>query len=289
MNAGDRHERVAPADVPTGITSLLPIVVAIGALVLGLVLWQCGDGSSVAAGPTAERGLVAFRLAGCGACHGQTAEGGSGPALGGHSEQQVIRQVRAPFAAMPMFTTTQLDDEDLAAIVLYLDGLAPVDHSVRWGLVDGSGFDPRDGLAAHHWLALTAIRVGDLDEAAHQIDHIKELVTGEHLEAMEIIVALLDSGDTDGAERMVFEMSAGYEPSAGIVDLLNARLAAQALAIDDRSDAIRHLEAAEPGVLGDVAGQARRALDSGARDDAIDLLVSALGDAAPDLEPVPDS
>jgi mono/diheme cytochrome c family protein len=220
------EETAPPAVEPSGLAWLLPTATILVSLILGLVLWQCTEPSAETAAPTAEGGLIAYRVAGCAACHGQTGLGGTGPALGGHSANQVARQVRAPFGAMPMFTPSQVTDNNLAAIVLFVGGLEPVDHSVRWGTADGAGLDPRDVLAARHWLALTAIRNGDIAETANQIEHMNEFIGGEHLEAMRKISDLLDQGEIAGAELRLANMSAGVVPEAAVLDSLTLALAA---------------------------------------------------------------
>lgn len=64
---------------------------------------------------------------GCGACHGEKAEGGIGPALAGTglSFEAVLQQVRAPKGQMPPFSAQQVSDDELRGIYAYLESLGP--------------------------------------------------------------------------------------------------------------------------------------------------------------------
>ncbi|MEE9325312.1 MAG: cytochrome c, partial [Dehalococcoidia bacterium] len=71
-----------------------------------------------------SRGRELYLSVGCAACHGQNAEGSSiGPALPGHTEEQVKSQVRNPIKNMPAFSQAQIDDEGLDAIAAYITSL----------------------------------------------------------------------------------------------------------------------------------------------------------------------
>jgi len=264
-----------PTRERSGLAWLLPTTALLISLTLGLVLWQYSNDSELAAGATAERGLVVYREAGCGACHGQDGLGGTAPAMGGHSAEQIVRQVRAPFKPMPMYTRRELSDADLAAIVAFSNELEPVDHAVRWETTEG-GIDPRDVLAVHHWLALTALRDDDVFETSHQIFHISEHVGGQHLEAMRVISVLINSGATDDAEAQLAEMTAGYVPEADVIDRVNLGLAARALTAGDSAEASLHLEVAEGGAFSAVADRARQAIEAGNPHDGVDILIEAL-------------
>ena len=86
------------------------------------------------AGPTATPTVVAgteaqgegrdlFIAKGCPGCHGQDAEGISiAPALAGHTEQMVSRQVRTPRFRMPAFSERQIEAE-LEAVAHFIAGL----------------------------------------------------------------------------------------------------------------------------------------------------------------------
>lgn len=76
----------------------------------------------------ASRGQQLFVSKGCSACHGTQGEGsGIAPALGGHTGEQVKRQVRSPVGLMPAFSPDQISNQELEQIAQYLTTLA-VDH-----------------------------------------------------------------------------------------------------------------------------------------------------------------
>ena len=93
----------------------------IAAILLGLVVFlvACGGKSPTDTAeplptstpgqtqPTSE-GPALFIAKGCAACHGQNAEGSQiAPALPGHPEEMVKRQVRNPRCQMPAFSESQ--------------------------------------------------------------------------------------------------------------------------------------------------------------------------------------
>ena len=79
-------------------------------------------------GPTATPAVLAgsevqgegrdlFIAKGCSGCHGQDAEGTPiAPALAGHNEQMVKRQVRTPRFRMPALSERQISDREIEAI-----------------------------------------------------------------------------------------------------------------------------------------------------------------------------
>lgn len=69
--------------------------------------------------------------------------------------------------------------------------------------------DPAPNLEVHHWLALEAIEVNNSREAIHQVDHIIELVEGDHRMQMERVVELLEAGQTHDAQHVIQQMLAG--------------------------------------------------------------------------------
>jgi len=230
---------------------------------------------------SADAGLLAFQAAGCAACHGQTGEGGIGPAMGGHVAEQVIRQVRAPIGAMPLFERDELSDEQLDLIVEFVVGLEPVPHAPGDEGDEGDeipALDPREVLAGHHWMALSAMAVGDIAQAMHHISDIAAIVEGDHRVGMEEILALLDAGDLAAAEQRTTEMMAGFVPEAGALDELHVKLALQSLVVEDLVEASEHL-----GRIGDAemisavqAGQ--EAIDSGDVEHAIEALREVVGE-----------
>ncbi len=185
----------------------------------------------------ASLGHALFVSTGCAACHGQNAEGtGIAPALAGHSEQMVERQVRSPRFQMPSFSQEQVSDEELEAIAHYITSLEGDDHAHP---------DPIDLTAVlemHHWMALEALKAGNGTDATHHVVHIVELLEeGEHRNRMEAILESPLAGDTHVPEHEIEEMLAGTaKPDLTLVQL-HLRQALVALAVEDVADAQHHV------------------------------------------------
>ena len=112
-------------------------IVLVFFVIVGLVVTACGSDQKAAteevvAVPTVTKplgeeedhadddsvieGLEEYRGLGCAACHGQDGEGGTGPAVPGHTADQVRRQVRTPKGdIMPAFSQEQLNDGNCSA------------------------------------------------------------------------------------------------------------------------------------------------------------------------------
>ena len=114
--------------------------------------------------PVAEEREL-FISAGCAACHGQDGEGTSiAPALAGHNEEQVRRQVRAPVGVMPAFSAIQIGDTDLEKIAHFVESLAPGDahqEPAEMGHL----------VAMHRQMALLALTAENAAEAEHHVRH----------------------------------------------------------------------------------------------------------------------
>lgn len=182
------------------------------------------------------RGQAAYLAAGCSACHGMNGEGtGVGPALGGHSAEQVRQQVRSPLAQMPAYSREQLSDEDLAAIVEYIAGLEPAEEHVEPLALS-------EVVATHHWMTLSALAAADPRDALHHMGHIIDAVDDpEHREAMLQARELVRAGELHEAEHLVEEMLAGKaKPELGI-DRLHLRLALTAVDQGHSQEAIHQI------------------------------------------------
>lgn len=118
-----------------------------------------------------ERGREVFLANGCTACHGQDAEGNDvGPALAGHTEFQVRRQVRSPIGIMLVFSPAQVPTEDLDTLVAYIHSLESMEmegeeagHDVH----EMSGIAVGDIVFGHHWLLWLELEAGDIEGAIH--------------------------------------------------------------------------------------------------------------------------
>ncbi len=215
-------------------------------LVAAVVLAGCGGGGEEAAttgeatqtGATTETGQETghdlFLQAGCGSCHGDNAQGTQiALALPGHSEEVVMRQVRAPLDKMPSYSQEQLSDEGLHEIAEYIASLAPTEMHMEPVKLS-------DVVSLHHWMALSAIEAGNLDDALHHVDHIIQLVKGKHLAVMKEAREHLEAGDTHEAEHLIEDMLAGNAKPDLTLSALHLKLALAAVEADDVEDAVHH-------------------------------------------------
>ena len=182
-----------------------------------------------------------FAAKGCAACHGQNAEGSPiAPALPGHSEEMVIRQVRNPRFQMPAFSESQITDDELDAIAGYIVGLSGEDHA------HPETIEFTAALEIHHWMALEAIKAHDMDESLHHVNHIVELLEpGEHLRRMEAVLEGLERGERHEPEHEIEEMLAEFASPGLNLFQLHLRQALASLAIEDVPDAQHHASHAQ--------------------------------------------
>jgi mono/diheme cytochrome c family protein len=100
---------------------------------------------------TDSDGYALFIATGCAACHGDNAEGtDAAPALPGHTEDQVLRQVRAPIGLMPVFPPDKISNQELATLAEWVGSLSG-------GHAHARPADVGQVLAHHHWMALFAL------------------------------------------------------------------------------------------------------------------------------------
>lgn len=177
---------------------------------------------------------------GCAACHGQNGEGSAiAPALAGHTEAQVKRQVRSPRFQMPAFSEDQVSDEELDAIVHYIVSLESEGHAhaevenAQLGII----------VEMHHWMALEALKADVIEDAIHHVEHIIELLDdGEHQDRMKVIREDLQVRNTHDAEHNIEEMLAGKAAPDLTLAQLHLRQALVALAVEAVADAKHHVE-----------------------------------------------
>ena len=215
------------------------------ALLLLLVISACGGSATTlpAALPVPTSaienlpvGQRLFVTKGCAACHGQDAEGSAiAPALGGHSGNQVRRQVRAPLGLMPVFPPDKISNGELVEIAAFIESLSG-DHAHQRPAAKA------DALAQHHWMVLFALEDGQPSEATHHIDHVIDLVAGEHLVRMEDALKLIEGADLHDAEHMIEAMLAGTAAPDVTSPEMHLRLAASSAVVENAEDAIHHLE-----------------------------------------------
>jgi mono/diheme cytochrome c family protein len=231
---------------------ILALAAIIGAGVIGWAIGQASDEEAATVTTTVTRGMETeppgekpageartgrevYLAAGCGACHGQNAEGTDvAPPLAGHTAEQVHQQVRNPLAQMPAYPVEQLPDGDLEAIAGYIAGLEPMEEHVEPVKLS-------EALAIHHWMAISAIAVGDRGDALHHVGHIIEAVRGEHREAMEEARRHLRAGELHEAEHLIEEMLAGKAKPELSRERLSLRLALTAVDLRDRAEATHQM------------------------------------------------
>ncbi len=175
---------------------------------------------------------------GCAACHGQNAEGSSiAPALPGHSDDQVRRQVRNPIGTMPRFSTDQISDQELEELIEFITGLESAD-----GHLEPLDLAMADVVAMHHWMAILALKAGRVPEAKHHVSHIIDLLEDpNHRHRMEQVLEALDTGDLHEAEHTIEDMLAGVaEPELGLAEL-HLQMILSAIAVNDADDAQHHM------------------------------------------------
>ena len=224
---------------------------AFGLLFVGVALAVTGlivippsdavDDSTAVPEATAEpdpvKGLETFRQAGCAACHGQNGEGGIGPPLAGHTEEQVFRQVRSPIGdVMPAYPVSKLSDEDVRNIAAWIDTLGEemlMAHEEEEQAGHGEPeLTPTE--IAHLRLFLTSAEADNLADALRHIDHLA-LHGGdaELLAQVDELRADLEAGRLHDAERKVLEL---LGPAAeGEFDAISAHLG-MAIAANDRGE-----------------------------------------------------
>ena len=239
--------------------------------------------STASSSPTAlptpvSEGQRLFIANSCSACHGSNGEGSAiAPGLAGHSGAQVKRQARAPLGMMPVFSPTQLSNEELDQIAQYIESLGG-DHLHM--AADGPG----QASAQHHWMTLFALEDGDAAEALHHISHIVGLVTGQHLSQMNQAKAEIEAGSLHEGAHIMENMLAGTEVTDLTPSEMHAGLARSSALIDDAEGALHHLDHISDSLGGgpDLTGQVaeiREFLESGNLRDAAHELEELVGAA----------
>jgi mono/diheme cytochrome c family protein len=234
-----------------------------------------------------ERGQEVFSTLGCTACHGQSAEGTDlAPALAGHSEFAIRRQLRAPIGIMPPYAPAVLSAEDLDAVVAFILSLVPVEstESADAGHEhEHAAMAVGDIVFAHHWLLWLALEAENSDAAIHQIAHITPSVTGAHLVQMDSLTALVTEGDFEAARSLAETMVSDVEVFGEDSDFVYLQMVYRAILAEDAeaadhfiTDFLEHMTAHETmGLIADV----QSAVESGDFEAAAALLEAEYGDS----------
>lgn len=227
-----------------------------------------------------EHGYEVFTTSGCVACHGTNGEGNDvGPALAGHSDFSIRRQVRAPTNVMLVFTPQQVPAEDLDALVAYIQSL-PEGEAEHGHEHDHAAVAPGDIVFAHHWLVYLALEADDRDDALHHAAHIIPYIDGIHLPRMQEVIGALATDDLDTVRQIVEPMITdvgSFSHDAGTIYLQVGLLALEA---DDADTAIHFLtdyprhEAEDTAFSENILNHIR----DGELGEAAELIESRLGD-----------
>jgi cytochrome c550 len=202
---------------------------------------------------TLVEGLALFRSAGCAACHGQEGEGGTGPAIAGHTAEQVQRQIRTPKGdVMPAFSEDQLSDAQLDLIIGWVESLGPAtgahghDDEASDEHAEGAESQPGLPLAAHLRLALFAAKDGNAGDAEHHLQNLAQVLEDEHTKSqVENILASIQAGASlHDVEHEIEELlgEIGLEAGQLVGPKFHLQLVLDSLALDDPQTARRHVE-----------------------------------------------
>ena len=206
----------------------------------------------------ASEGQALFIAKGCAACHGDDAEGSAiAPALPGHNEMMVKRQVRNPRFKMPSFSEQQIIADELDAIAGYIASLPSEGHA------HPETIELTESVEMHHWMALEALKADDRREAIHHVEHIINLLEpGQHHERMVAIAQGLQSGEEHEPEHAIEGMLAGTAAPDLTLFQLHLRQALVSLAVNDRADAKHHAEHAQGLAEPDYEARAHEVLEA---------------------------
>ena len=217
-----------------------------------------------------------FTSFGCGACHGASGEGTTiAPALSGHSSSQVKRQARAPVGLMPIFPPSIISNAELDSIAEYISTMSGDHaHMAATGSADVS--------EQQHWMALFALEADAGAEAVHHIDHIIELVSGEHMTQMQNAKEAIGEGRIHDAAHVIETMLAGVGAKDLTPSEMHSDLARSSVLIDDIDEALHHLDhlsplIAEDPAIADQVHEIQELLKAGNVDDAAHELEELIG------------
>ena len=248
--------------------------------VLGLVTGMfflvaaCGgnDGPSIPT-PTpvgSSEGQRLFVTKGCAACHGSMAEGSAiAPGLFEHGANQITRQVRAGLGSMPIYPPAKISNAELVEITEYIDSLKSEHGHVSFENLRLASFQ-------HHWMALLALENESPVDAAHHVDHIIEVVEGNHQSQMIDVKEQIEAGNTHDGAHIIQTMLTG-DTGRGLTSVdISGGLARSSVQSSDVDGAVHHLDhlldTLSAGTIVDRIGTIKGLLDSGNFPDAVEIL-----------------
>jgi mono/diheme cytochrome c family protein len=195
----------------------------------------------------AAAGFELYTTVGCAGCHGAEGEGNVGPALAGHTREQVFRQVRTPKGnIMPAFSEERLSDADVEQIVAWIDSLGAemvMEHAEEADAAD-TGPELSMTESDHLRLILDSLAAENEDDAIHHAQHLVEDASPEVAPLAEKVLADLQAGNVHEVEAEAGDVLGSLADSD--FDTLSAHLgmALSAAQRDDAADVEHHLESA---------------------------------------------
>ncbi len=195
----------------------------------------------------AKAGFELYTTVGCAGCHGAEGEGNIGPALAGHTREQVFRQVRAPKGdIMPPFPEDRLSDADVEKIVAWIDSLGTemvMEHAEE---VAATGSTPELNMTEsdHLRLILDSLAAENEDDAIHHAQHLVEDARPEALPLAEKVLSDLQAGDIHQVEAEASEVLGDLADLEFDVVSVHLGMSLSAAQRDDAADVEHHLESA---------------------------------------------
>jgi len=244
---------------------------------------NASDSGSLSA--DAAAGFELYTTVGCAACHGAAGEGNVGPALAGHTRDQVFRQVRTPKGdIMPAFPEDRLSDADIENIVVWIDSLGSemvMEHAEE---AEADGATPELSMteADHLRLILDSLSAGNEADATHHAQHLVEDASPEALPLAEKVLADLQAGNIHEVEVETGDALGSLADAEFNVVSVHLGMALSASQRDDAADVDHHLESAVLAAANhDHAAQMQQMLDDWRQGDdphdVTDQMYAALG------------
>ncbi len=226
----------------------------------GMGMADDGHDEEVELSDEAREGYEIYLSVGCATCHGDKGQGGVGPALAGHTPEQVRRQVRNPVGNMPAFSTEQLSDEDLEKVIAFVQSLGG--PNVAHGH-DDQGLTP---LHVHHLMTLLALQDENLADAIHHLQHTLPLADEAQRDQLTALITMLEEGKAHDVEHELQQILGAMEPEVGTTLVkLQVQLAFQALAenkVDEARHEVEHLVETASGEEKATGEEVMRLLDA---------------------------
>ena len=170
-----------------------------------LLLAACTPAATTAPTPTLDpvvRGEELFESRGCAACHGKDAQGTHlAPAIGGHSVEAVMAQVRTPRGQMPAFSPEKISDEELNFIAAYVAAQPSMAMEI--------GIEPTEAEREHLQEALEALEAGDRVKAYEHMQLAADIASGGNKEAYQHWAEGIEEGELSMVQHEMEEMMAG--------------------------------------------------------------------------------